>query len=140
MNRSDLISKEKWFVVHAGELYDINQNLIGFRDPSEWRPIKKGHIVFYYRTSPYQNITGIYEVIKCQKDIDRNFKISNERGHREYLPHQHELELINPFQRHFGSSEHKQLSFYHILKNPVRWDNQHIFKMSMGDVDLIIKL
>lgn len=140
MNHSDLISKEKWFVVHASELYDINQNLIGFRDQSEWRPIKENHIIFYYRTTPYKRIMGIYKVIKCQEGIDNNFKITNERGMREYLPHQHELELIESFQRRFGSDEHKLLSFYHTLKNPTRWDNQHVFKMSMRDVELIMNI
>jgi len=139
MERSLLVSRIKWFVVHAPELYDINPNLIGFRDPSEWRSIKEGHIVFYYRTTPHQRIMGMYWVKKSQEGIDKNFRITNDRGIREYLRHQHELVLMEPFQCSFGTMDHKRLSFYHILKNPTRWDNQHVFKMSMGDVELILK-
>ena len=139
-DHSNLISKEKWFVVHAWELYNINKNLIGFRDPSEWRPIKKDHIVFYYRTSPAKQIMGIYRVVNCREGIDKNFKITKENGKREYLPYQNALELIDPFQCHFDSSDRERLSFYHVLNKSRTWGKQQVFKMSMRDVELIMNL
>ncbi|MDD5343541.1 MAG: hypothetical protein PHW12_03865 [Smithella sp.] len=139
-DHSNLISKEKWFVVHAWELYNINKYLIGFRDPSEWRPIKKDHIVFYYRTSPAKQIMGIYKVVNCREGIDKNFKITKENGKREYLPYQNALELIDPFQCNFDSSDREHLSFYHALNKSRTWGKQQVFKMSMRDVELIMNL
>jgi hypothetical protein len=85
MEYTELVSKQKWFVIHAPELYDINPNLIGFREANEWRIIKIDNIIFYYRTSPYQKIMGIYTVTRSEEGIDKNFRIENEKGMLEYL-------------------------------------------------------
>jgi hypothetical protein len=138
MEYEELTGKKKWLVIHDSELYDINPNLIGFRDPSAWRRIKENDIIFYYRTSPYMQIMGIYKVIRSEEGIDKNFRIVKD-GKSEYLKHQHQLELVNPFQRHFGTSEHKRLSFYHTLKIPNRWDGYYVYSMTFGDLALIMR-
>jgi predicted RNA-binding protein len=138
MEFAEILAKDKWFVIHEAGLYDKNPNLIGFRDPSEWRAIKKDQIVFYYRTSPYMKIMGIYKVIRSEEDIDRNFFITDKDGKRERFHHQHEIELVNPFECYFGTDQHQRLSFYHTLKNPKRFDNQHVFRLTRGDADFII--
>ncbi len=125
-----------WFVLHQSGLYNVNQNIIGFRDPSESRMIKRDHIIFYYRSSPYQQIMGIYKVIRSAEGIDKNFRIMTETK-SEYLPYQHELELVYPLRRHFGTDEHNRLHFYSRLHNKNRWDNMHVFSMTRGDVELI---
>jgi hypothetical protein len=139
MKYSDIMKKEKWFVVHESELFDKNPCLIGFRDPSEWRVIKKDHIVFYYRTSPYTRIMGIYSVVRSEEDIDKNFFITNKDGKREYLHHQHEIILVYPFECHFGTDQHERLSFHHTLHNPKRFDNKQVFKLTRGDAEFILK-
>jgi predicted RNA-binding protein with PUA-like domain len=139
MEYDDLVGKPKWLVIHAAELYDINPNLIGFRDPAEWRRIKNDDIVFYYSTSPDMKIMGIYKVVRSRESIDINFCLTKDDGRTERLRYQHELKLVNALQRYFGTDEHTRLSFYHLLKNPRRWDNEHVFKMSQGDMQLIMK-
>lgn len=140
MEYSEILTKEKRFVVHESTLYDKNPNLIGFRDPSEWRAIKKDQIVFYYRTSPSMKIMGIYKVIRSEENIDRKFFMTNKSGKIEFLHYQHEMELVYPFQCDFGTDQHKHLSFYHTLLNPNRFDNKQVFRLTRGDAEFILKI
>lgn len=134
--KKNILRNNIWFVLHQSGLYNINSNIIGFRDSSEWSRIKKNHMIFYYRTSPYQQIMGVYKVMRSDKDIDRNFIMTiNDKS--EYLRLQHELELVYPLHRHFGTDEHKLLSFYPKIKWKNRWDKKNVFPMNIGDVELI---
>lgn len=129
--------KRKWFVLHHNSLYYENPNLIGFRDPMEWKKIQQGDLVVYYQAGT-RRLRGVYEVTKTDINIDPYF------GKNEFLPgelkHQHELKLLQRLSANFNQSNAHQLSFHKYIKNPIRWDNRRVFPIDNNDLNYILSL
>ena len=127
----------KWFVLHHNSLYYENPNLVGFRDPTEWRMIKTGDLIVYYQAGK-RRLRGVYEVTKSDINIDLYF------GKNEFLPgelkHQHELKLLQPLSVNFSQSNAQRLSFHKTIKNPTRWDNRRVFSIDNNDLAYILSL
>ncbi|MEN6421128.1 MAG: hypothetical protein ABFD76_04210 [Smithella sp.] len=138
MEENDLMNYEKkWFVLHHNSLYNENPNLIGFRDPTEWRMIKVGDLIVYYQAGKRQ-LRGIYEVIKTDINIDLYF------GKNEFLPgelkHQHELKLLQRLSANFRQGNAQQLSFHKDINNPTRWDNKRVFRIDNNDLAYLLSM
>ena len=128
--------QRKWFVLHHKSLFNENQNLIGFRDPTQWSSIKTGDLVVYYQAGATK-LRGIYEVIKTGIMIDPTFG-------KVFLPgelkHQHELKMLQQLWVSFHQQEAKLLSFHKYLKNPIRWDGKEVFPINNNDLKYILSL
>ena len=128
--------QNKWFVLHHKSLFNENENLIGFRDPSQWSRIKKGDLVVYYQAGATK-LRGIYEVIKTNINIDPTFG-------KEFLPgelkHQHEMKLLRALSASFHQKEAKLLSFHKDFKVPNRWDFKEVFAINNNDLKYILSL
>jgi hypothetical protein len=137
MEQEKLMSyQNKWFVLHHKSLFYENQNLIGFRDPDQWRRIKIGDLVVYYQAGATK-LRGIYEVIKTGIMIDSNFGKAFLPGE---LQHQHELKMLQQLLASFHQEEAKLLSFHKYLKNPNRWDGKEVFPIDNSDLKYILSL
>jgi len=127
----------KWFVLHHNSLYYENPNLVGFRDPTEWRMIKTGDLIVYYQAGK-RRLRGVYEVTKSDINIDLYF------GKNEFLPgelkHQHELKLLKQLSANFSQANAKRLSFHKTIHNPTRWDNKRVFPIDNNDLNYILSL
>jgi hypothetical protein len=130
--------QRKWFVLHHKNLFNENQNLIGFRDPTEWSSIKTGDLVVYYQAGATK-LRGIYEVIKTGISIDPTFG-KDPIFYPGELKHQHELKMLQQLWARFQQEEAKLLSFHKDLTNKNRWDGKRVFPINNSDLKYILSL
>jgi len=53
-----MFKRKIWLIVHHEKLLDIDRNLIGFKEVSEWNQLSEENIVIYYGTR-FAKIIGV---------------------------------------------------------------------------------
>jgi hypothetical protein len=82
---------EIWLVAHHGDLWDIDNRLIGFWNKVQSDLLKVGDYVIYYRTG-HKKIMGVFKVIQKGTNLNRDFH--NPEIVRKTV-HQSRIELVS---------------------------------------------
>lgn len=117
-------------------LFMEDQNLIGFRDVTEWQSFFEESLVVYYQFGA-QYLRGICEVVETKRLINPNYGKQFERNELQY---QCRLKHIYSLDHPFPSSYAENLSFYKHIKNKARWDNRRVFEINNNDLEYLLSL
>ncbi len=124
-----------WFVVHHGNLWDIDNKLIGFWKKSQSDLVKVGDYVIYYR-SGYKEITGVFKVIQKGSNLNHIFHDPDIAGKPIY---QSRLELISDDVICYRPTTETGFSFFEEWRrNRYGGLGKQIFRAKREDLNLIL--
>ncbi len=124
-----------WFVVHHGNLWIIDNRLIGFWKKSQSDLVKVGDYVIYYR-SGYKEITGVFKVMQKGANLNHNFHDPDIVGKPIY---QSRLELISDDVICYRPTTETDFSFFPEWKrNRYGGLGKQIFRATKEDINLIL--
>ena len=126
--------KAIWFVVHHGDLWDIDNRLIGFYDKRQWDPLNVNDYVIYYRAG-WKKIMGILQITKKGVKINPDFYAE---GIASDIIYQCRLKMVSDKVRCYQPTTERALSFHS------RWVanryglSKQVFEADYDDLKLII--
>ena len=125
-----------WFVVHHRNLWDIDNQLIGFWNKAQMDLVSEGDYIIYYRAG-YKHIMGVFKAGKKGVNLNKNF---HDEEIVEKLLYQCRIELISdaiicgqpPTETRFSFFDEWRRNRYGGLK-------KQIFPAKYEDIKLILR-
>lgn len=125
-----------WFVVHHANLWNIDNEIIGFWNEDQHDLIKIGDYVIYYR-SKYKEIMGIFKIIAKDFKINKFFNDPEIIGKEPVF--QSKLELVSNSIICKKPTKEIRFSFFNEWKqNRYGGLKKQVFKANKNDLQLII--
>jgi hypothetical protein len=124
-----------WFVVHHGDLWDIDNRLIGFYNRNQWDPLKVGDVVIYYRAG-FKEITGIFRITEKGVNLNKHFYVNDIA---ERTIHQCRLEMLSDEIICYRPTTESKFSFFEAWVNARYGLRKQVFSARKDDLELILR-
>ena len=127
---------EIWFVVHQVNLWDIDENLIGFWNKAQTDIMSVNDLVIYYRAQRKQ-IMGVFKIIEKGINLNKDFY---DESIIERPIHQCRLKLLSDDIICTRPTTETRLSFHNDwVRHRYGGLKKQVFKASIDDLDLILE-